>query len=136
MADDVRGSRCGSVHSFVNGGNGLRPRYLFFLSNRRRHTSSKRDWSSDVCSSDLSLTTNSTTSTADPAAIGPVDVVLFAVKLYDVESALASLPPLLGPDTAVVPLQNGVDSVAKIGRASCRESLPITVSGSCLTYVD
>src|SRR5947208_7619582 len=41
--------------------------------------------------------------TGDPAAIGPVDVVLFAVKLYDVESALASLPPLLGPDTAVVP---------------------------------
>src|SRR5699024_12106299 len=26
---------------------------LFFISNRRRHTSSKRDWSSDVCSSDL-----------------------------------------------------------------------------------
>src|SRR5699024_12025814 len=27
--------------------------YLFFFSSRRRHTSSKRDWSSDVCSSDL-----------------------------------------------------------------------------------
>src|SRR5699024_11923169 len=26
----------------------------FFLSSRRRHTRSKRDWSSDVCSSDLS----------------------------------------------------------------------------------
>src|SRR5699024_11410306 len=29
-------------------------RYLFFFSSRRRHTRSKRDWSSDVCSSDLS----------------------------------------------------------------------------------
>src|SRR5699024_11448708 len=28
---------------------------LFFFSSRRRHTSSKRDWSSDVCSSDLGL---------------------------------------------------------------------------------
>src|SRR5699024_11359307 len=28
--------------------------YLFFFSSRRRHTRSKRDWSSDVCSSDLS----------------------------------------------------------------------------------
>src|SRR5437868_14438098 len=29
-------------------------RLLFFFSSRRRHTRSKRDWSSDVCSSDLS----------------------------------------------------------------------------------
>src|SRR4051794_29101299 len=41
---------------------------------------------------------------ADPAEIGPVDVVVFAVKLYDVESALASVAPLLGRDTVVVPL--------------------------------
>src|SRR5699024_11719296 len=27
--------------------------YFFFFSSRRRHTRSKRDWSSDVCSSDL-----------------------------------------------------------------------------------
>src|SRR6266704_4430152 len=31
---------------------------LFFFSSRRRHTRSKRDWSSDVCSSDLSLAEN------------------------------------------------------------------------------
>ena len=55
--------------------------------------------------------------TADPAEIGPVDIVLFAVKLYDVERALASLAPLLGPGTAVVPLQNGVDSVDILTRA-------------------
>src|SRR5699024_11694442 len=30
---------------------------IFFFSSRRRHTSSKRDWSSDVCSSDLNGTT-------------------------------------------------------------------------------
>src|SRR5699024_11630659 len=30
--------------------------YFFFFSSRRRHTRSKRDWSSDVCSSDLTLT--------------------------------------------------------------------------------
>src|SRR5699024_12080216 len=29
--------------------------YLFFFSSRRRHTRSKRDWSSDVCSSDLTI---------------------------------------------------------------------------------
>src|SRR5699024_11612136 len=29
--------------------------FFFFFSSRRRHTRSKRDWSSDVCSSDLVL---------------------------------------------------------------------------------
>jgi len=55
--------------------------------------------------------------TADPSAIGACDVVLFCVKLYDVESALASLRPLVGPDTIVLPFQNGVDSVALLTRA-------------------
>src|SRR6476469_4516388 len=39
--------------------------------------------------------------TDDPAAIGPVDVVLFAVKLYDSESASRMLPALVGRDTVV-----------------------------------
>jgi 2-dehydropantoate 2-reductase len=46
----------------------------------------------------------------DPAAIGPVDLVIFAVKLYDTEATAAALKPLLGPGTGVVTLQNGVDS--------------------------
>jgi 2-dehydropantoate 2-reductase len=55
--------------------------------------------------------------TADPASVAPVDVVLFAVKLYDAESAAASLAPLIGPDTVVVPLQNGVDASATVAKA-------------------
>jgi 2-dehydropantoate 2-reductase len=59
----------------------------------------------------------SVTATDDPSTIGPVDVVFFAVKLYDTEGALALLPPLIGPDTVVVPFQNGVDSVDVLTRA-------------------
>src|SRR5262247_786056 len=55
--------------------------------------------------------------TDDPSSIGPVDIVLFAVKLYDAESATRLLPPLLGPDTAVIPLQNGVEGVDIVTRA-------------------
>ena len=50
----------------------------------------------------------------DPAQVGPVDVVVFAVKAYDNGSALPLLPPLIGPDTAVLTLQNGVDSADDI----------------------
>ena len=52
---------------------------------------------------------------ADPAEIGPVDVVLYAVKTYDNATALPLLGPLLGPDTLVVTLQNGVSSAADVG---------------------
>ncbi len=47
---------------------------------------------------------------ADPADLGPADVVFLTVKMYDVDAAAASLGPLLGPDTMVVTLQNGVEA--------------------------
>jgi 2-dehydropantoate 2-reductase len=52
--------------------------------------------------------------TDDPATIGPVDFVLFCVKLWDVESAGAAIKPLVGPTTAVIPLQNGIDSAERL----------------------
>ena len=55
--------------------------------------------------------------TDDPATIGPVDLVLFTVKLYDNESAIAMLPPLIGPKTLVVPFQNGVDTIDQLSHA-------------------
>ena len=48
--------------------------------------------------------------TDDIGSIGPVDYVLSCVKLWDVEASGAQLRPIVGPDTAVVPLQNGVDA--------------------------
>ncbi len=48
--------------------------------------------------------------TDDPAAVGAVDVVLLATKLYDVEAAAQALGPMIGPDTAIVCLQNGIDA--------------------------
>jgi 2-dehydropantoate 2-reductase len=66
--------------------------------------------------------------TDNPSDIGPVDVVLFTVKLYDADAALALLPPLIGPGTVVVPLQNGVDGVDIVMRAIGREH---TAGGTC-----
>jgi 2-dehydropantoate 2-reductase len=54
--------------------------------------------------------------TDDPATVGPVDLVLFCVKAYDTETAAARLGPLLGPDTVVLPIQNGIDSAERIVR--------------------
>jgi 2-dehydropantoate 2-reductase len=55
-----------------------------------------------------------TRATDDPASIGNVDIVLFCVKLWDVENAGAQIKPLIGPDTAVIPLQNGIDAAERL----------------------
>jgi 2-dehydropantoate 2-reductase len=46
--------------------------------------------------------------TDDPASLGPVDLVVVSVKLWDTEAAARQIKPLLGPGTGVVSLQNGV----------------------------
>jgi len=61
--------------------------------------------------------------TDDASTVGAVDVVLFAVKLYDTESAIPLLPPLIGDDTVVIPFQNGVESVAMLARGVDRRHL-------------
>src|SRR3954469_25857515 len=73
--------------------------------------------------------------TDEPASIGAVDIVLFAVKLWDSEKAAAPALPLVGPHTRVIPLQNGVDSTERLDahpRPPTRGAgrLPIGVGGS------
>jgi 2-dehydropantoate 2-reductase len=65
-----------------------------------------------------------TRATDDPAEIGKVDIVLFCVKLWDVESAGQHIAPLLGPGTAVIPLQNGIDAAERL--------IPILGSGAVM----
>jgi 2-dehydropantoate 2-reductase len=55
-----------------------------------------------------------TQATDDPAGIGVVDIVLFCVKLWDVESTAEAIKPLVGPGTAVIPLQNGIDAAERL----------------------
>jgi 2-dehydropantoate 2-reductase len=60
------------------------------------------------------VTTTSVWATDDPASIGPVDLVLFCVKSYDTEAAAERLTPLVGPETMVLSIQNGIDNEGKI----------------------
>lgn len=45
-----------------------------------------------------------------PAEVGPVDAVILAVKAWQVSQVAESLRPLIGPDSYVLPLQNGVEA--------------------------
>jgi 2-dehydropantoate 2-reductase len=53
--------------------------------------------------------------TDDPATMGWFDAVLFAVKLWDTESAAAAVKPLLAAGGVVIPFQNGVESIERVG---------------------
>jgi 2-dehydropantoate 2-reductase len=50
----------------------------------------------------------------DTAKVGAVDVVIVAVKAYDNSTALPMITPMIGPNTVVLTLQNGVDSSDQI----------------------
>lgn len=58
----------------------------------------------------------SVAATDRPETVGPVDLVIFAVKSYDTESAAEQARPLVGAETAVLTVQNGVDNEEKLVR--------------------
>jgi 2-dehydropantoate 2-reductase len=54
--------------------------------------------------------------TDDPSSLAPADVVMFCVKLWDVETAASQIAPLVARDGVVIPFQNGIDSHAILQR--------------------
>lgn len=59
--------------------------------------------------------------TGDPGSVGPVDLVMIAVKLWSTEDALRDAKPMVGPNTAVVSFQNGVVAVDAITKVYGKE---------------
>ncbi|MCX5854727.1 MAG: 2-dehydropantoate 2-reductase [Deltaproteobacteria bacterium] len=53
--------------------------------------------------------------TSDPSEVGSVDVILFTTKTYQTDGAAQMIKPMIGQNTVVVPLQNGIDSGERIG---------------------
>jgi len=51
----------------------------------------------------------------NPAELGQAEVVLFAVKLWDTESAAERIRPLVAKGGIVIPFQNGVESIERVG---------------------
>ena len=81
---------------------------------RRAHLDAIRKDGLKVESVHGDLHLKNVTATDDPKEVGPVDVVLFAVKLWDTEKAAELTRPMVGPNTRVITLQNGVDSYERV----------------------
>ena len=69
---------------------------------------------------------------SDPAAIGPVDLVIVGVKTWQVRESAEAMRPLIGPETLVLPLQNGVDAPYELAEALDKPGeLPHVLGGLC-----
>src|SRR5262245_60364359 len=78
---------------------------------RGAHLSAMRENGLAINSSLGDLRLPRVVATDHPVEIGHVDLVLFAVKLWDTEAAARAIGPLLARHTRVLTLQNGIDSV-------------------------
>jgi len=109
----------GGVGGYVGGRLAASGQDVTFIA-RGAHLAALQEQGLRIESARGDVTVQPAQATDDPAAVGPVDLVIFAVKLYDTEQAAAAIRPLIGPATGVVSLQNGVDSVgvlsAELGR--------------------
>jgi 2-dehydropantoate 2-reductase len=95
---------------------------------RGAHLDAIRDKGLAIQSVHGDFTLEPETATDDPADVGPVDYVVVGVKHYQLDDACGLLPPLVGPETTVVPLLNGVDAHEHIMRAVDAERV---VGGLC-----
>ena len=70
-----------------------------------------------------------------PSEIGPVDIVLVAVKAWQVPEIAPTLGPFMGPDTFVVPLENGVESAEQLSHVVGKAHI---VGGLCkiISYIE
>ncbi len=57
---------------------------------------------------------NPAEATEDPAQFGLVEAVILGVKAWQVPEAAAMMKPMIGPDTVVLPLQNGVEAPSQL----------------------
>jgi 2-dehydropantoate 2-reductase len=69
--------------------------------------------------------------TDDPVHVGVVDVILLGVKAWQVLDAAHAIHSLLGPDTCVVPLQNGVEASSQLAAVLGPEHV---LGGLCGTF--
>jgi 2-dehydropantoate 2-reductase len=80
-----------------------------------------------VLAGDFSIPANATDNTHE---IGPVDLVLFCIKAYDNAAAADQIRPLIGPETVVLSVQNGIDNEQQIGEVIGPEHIV-----GCVSYV-
>ena len=88
---------------------------------RGAHLAAIREAGLKVSSIDGDFVIYPAQATDDPASVGPVDVVLVTIKAWQMDEALGQMKPLVGPNTLLLPMLNGVDAPEELATAFGRE---------------
>jgi 2-dehydropantoate 2-reductase len=110
----------GGVGGYFGGQLALAGEQVYFLA-RGAHLQAIRENGLHVSSTKGDFHILNALAAESPEEIGPVDIVLVAVKAWQVPEVATQLKPLLGPETFVVPLQNGVESADQIASVIGKE---------------
>ena len=110
----------GGVGGYFGGKLAVSGEEVHFIA-RGAHLTAIRTSGLRVYSANGDITVQPAAATDNPASIGPVDVVMIAVKLWSTDDALRDAKPLVGPNTTVVSFQNGVVATDAIIKAYGRE---------------
>jgi len=106
----------GGVGGYYGGLLAAAGREVTFIA-RGAHLQAIRDKGLQIKSVHGDFTVSPAKATDRPAEIGPVELVLIATKTYHTDEAAQAVKPLIGGDTVVVSLQNGIDAAERIGSA-------------------
>jgi 2-dehydropantoate 2-reductase len=99
----------GAVGGYFGGRLALSGQKVIFIA-RGRNLDALRKTGLSVVSVDGDFTVSTVAATDSPTDVGPVDIVLVTVKTWQLADAIQSMAPLVGPETVLVPLLNGVDA--------------------------
>ena len=102
----------GGVGGFLGGKIALSGKNVVFIA-RGTHLDALRKGGLSITGPEA-FTLPEVSASADTKAVGPVDIIMFCVKLYDTKKAADQLKPMLGPDTVILTFQNGVESAKEI----------------------
>lgn len=81
---------------------------VHFIGRGSAHYQAMRDKGLSIVSPHGNAHLDKVLTTTDPKTIGPVDYILFCVKLWDLDQAAEQIKPLLKDDTAIYSFQNGI----------------------------
>ena len=83
---------------------------------RGRNLEAMQDYGLTLKSKIYKDTTVPVNATDQPKDVGKVDLVFFSVKTYDLDEAVDQIKPLIGPETIILTIQNGVEAPYRIGK--------------------
>lgn len=120
----------GGVGGYFGGRLALAGNEVVFIA-RGAHLQALREQGLRVKSIQGDFTVSPVEATDDPAQAGRADLLLVAVKAWQIPDVAAAMRPLMGPETVVLPLQNGLEAASQLADALGEAAV---LGGTCAIY--